>query len=93
MFNKFKNGELVIVSGVGKCNNTIYVSVVGRVICRDPYFLDYNVILENGEEDWFDERYLIKVCKDKYLLDYDALYGKQDRSGKNENNIPKNKRI
>lgn len=93
MFNKFKNGELVIITGIGKCDNTIYVNAVGRVICRDPYFLDYNVLLENGKEDWFDGKYLIKVYKDKYLLDYDVLYGKKDRSGKNENNIHKNKRI
>lgn len=93
MFNKFKDGEIVIINGIGKCNNTIYVNVVGRVICRDPYFLDYNVLLEDGTEDWFDGKYLIKVYKDKYLLDYEVLYEKKDRSGKNENNIHKNKRI
>lgn len=61
MFNKFKNGELVIITGIGKCDNIIYVNAVGRVICRDPYFLDYNVLLENGKEDWFDAKYLSKI--------------------------------
>jgi hypothetical protein len=61
MFNKFKNGELVIISGIGKCNHDVYVNIIGRVICRDPYFLDYNVLLENGQEDWFDAKYLSKI--------------------------------
>lgn len=61
MFNKFKNGELVIISGIGKCNKTVYVNIIGQVICRDPYFLDYNVLLENGKEDWFDAKYLKKI--------------------------------
>lgn len=60
MFNKFKNGEIVIVSGIGKCDGKIYINIIGRVICRDPFYLDYNVIFEDGTEDWFDKKYLKK---------------------------------
>lgn len=65
MFNKFKNNELVIVSGIGKCKGTIYINIYGKVICRDPHFLDYNVLLENGTEDWFDAKYLRKIEGDE----------------------------
>ena len=63
MFNRFKNGEMVIVCGVGKCQGKIYVNVKGRVICRDPYYLDYNVVFEDGTEDWFNKRYLKKMVR------------------------------
>lgn len=61
MFNKFKNGEVVIVEGIGKCKGTLYINIIGKVICRDPYYLDYNVLLEDGSEDWFDAKYLKKL--------------------------------
>ena len=60
MFNKFKNGETVIVYGIGKCNDTIYLNIIGKVVCRDPYYKDYNVEFEDGTEDWFDAKYLRK---------------------------------
>ena len=77
MFNKFKNNECVIVSGIGKCKGNIYINIYGKVICRDPYYHDYNVLLEDGTEDWFDARYLKKV----------------ERKDKHENNVYKNKRL
>ena len=77
MFNKFKNNEKVIVSGIGKCKSKLYIKKVGQVICRDPYYKDYNVKFEDNTEDWFDAKYLKKI----------------EGVEKNENNIHKNKRI
>lgn len=61
MFNKFKNGEIVIVNGVGKNQGKRYIYRIAKVISRDSYYLDYNVQFENGTEDWVDEKYLIKI--------------------------------
>ena len=58
MFSKYKIGEIVIVNGVGKCNHTIYKNKIGIVICRDPYFLDYNIKFIDVNADWIDEKYL-----------------------------------
>lgn len=55
MFNKFKNEQIVIVNGKGKCNGYIYINRIGIIICRDPYYLDYNIKFEDGTEDWLDE--------------------------------------
>lgn len=60
MFNRFKNGEIVFVNGVGKCEGKRYRNKVARIICRDPYYLDYNVRFRDGTEDWLDGKYLIK---------------------------------
>ena len=51
MFNKFKNNQCVIVNGFGKCNNKLYQDAIGTVICRDPYYLDYNIRFEDGTDD------------------------------------------
>ena len=61
MFNKFKIGEIVIVNGIGKCNDTEYKNKIGIVICRDPYYLDYNIRFIDGSEDWLDAKYLEKL--------------------------------
>lgn len=61
MFNKFKNNEFVIVTGIGKCNGQKYINCVGRVVCRDPFFLDYNIEFIDGTEDWLDGKYLSKL--------------------------------
>ncbi len=61
MFNKFKNNEIVIVNGIGKCDSTYYKSRIGKVICRDPYYLDYNILFDDGTEDWLDGKYLESV--------------------------------
>lgn len=61
MFNKFKNNEIVIVNGFGKCNNKKYANQYAVIICRDPYYLDYNVKFQDGTEDWLDEKFLRKV--------------------------------
>ena len=58
MFNKFKNGEIVIVNGKGKCNDKIYINKIAIIICRDPYFKDYNVKFGDESEDWLDEKYI-----------------------------------
>jgi hypothetical protein len=60
MFNKFKNNQKVIVNGFGKCNNFFYKNRIGKVICRDPYYLDYNIQFEDNSEDWLDGKYLKK---------------------------------
>lgn len=61
MFNRFKNNTIVLISGYGKCNNKKYKNKIGIVICRDPYFLDYNIrLLEDGTEDWIDGKFLEK---------------------------------
>ena len=43
MHNKFKIDELVIVNGIGKENGTIYKNRIAKVICRDPFYFDYNI--------------------------------------------------
>ena len=61
MFNKFKINEIVIVNGSGKMNDERYNNRIAIVICRDPFYLDYNIRFEDGSEDWIDEKYLKKV--------------------------------
>lgn len=63
MFNKFKNGQRVIVKGYGKKNGWFYSRRVGTVVCRDPYFLDYEVEFNNGTVDWFDEECITEIKK------------------------------
>ena len=45
MHNKFKIDEMVIVNGIGKENGTIYKNRIAKVICRDPFYFDYNIFL------------------------------------------------
>ena len=61
MFNKFKNEEIVVVCGYGKNNNQNYNNKIGKIICRDPFYKDYNIIFEDGTVDWFDEECLEKL--------------------------------
>jgi len=61
MFSKFKDGERVIVLGRGKMYNKLYYKCSGKVINRDPYFMDYCVKLDNGIVEWFDEECLYKM--------------------------------
>lgn len=60
MFSKFRTNTTVRVSGVGKCENAIYMSKIGIVLERDAYYKDYHVKFLDGSEDWFDEKYLRK---------------------------------
>lgn len=60
MNNKFKNGEKVFVCGPGEKNGKVYKNMSGRIIERDPYYLDYLVKLKNGTEDWFMQEHLRK---------------------------------
>ena len=60
MFNKYKNNERVIITGFGKNNKKYYFERKGIIICRDPFFLDYNVKFEDGTEDWLDENCISK---------------------------------
>lgn len=61
MRNKFKKGELVIVNGIGKKEDKVYMNKRGNIIERDVFFLDYNVKFSKKEDDWFNERALRKV--------------------------------
>lgn len=60
MRNKFKKGEPVIVNGIGKKDNKIYINKLGSIIERDAFFRDYNVKFSK-EDDWFNERALKKI--------------------------------
>lgn len=64
MFNKFKNGERVLVNGIGKNTEKYYYRKRGYVICRDPYYKDYNIRFPDGTEDWFDTESLRKSRKE-----------------------------
>lgn len=61
MHNKFKINELVIVNGIGKEYGTLYLNRIAQIICRDPFYFDYNIKFEDGTEDWLDERCLEKL--------------------------------
>lgn len=61
MFSKYKNNEIVKVNGIGKCNNTIYINKKGFIICRDPYYKDYNIQFDDGSEDWIEESFINKI--------------------------------
>ena len=65
MHNKFKVGDIVLIIGIGKCNNKKYYKRKGKIICRDPYYKDYNIKLEDGTEDWFDKKYLFEAKENK----------------------------
>ena len=60
MHNKFKIDELVIVNGIRKENGTIYKNRIAKVICRDPYYFDYNIKFDDGTEDWVNGKCLKK---------------------------------
>ena len=79
MNNRFKNGERVwIIKGIGKVSNKYYYRNKGKIICRDPYYMDYNVLLDDGSDDWFDGYCLRKIGR---------------RKSKNENKKHKNSRF
>lgn len=61
MNNLFKDRECVIVNGFGKNNNDLYRNELAFIICKDPYYKDYNVRFANGTEDWISEKYLNKT--------------------------------
>ena len=61
MFSRFTKKQQVLVNGTGKCNGTKYSNNVGTVICRDPYFLDYNIQFEDNSDDWLED--CLKIYK------------------------------
>lgn len=65
MYNKFKDGDSVIVNGIGKCNDARYKNKIGKIICRDPFFFDYNIQFEDGTEDWIDDIYIEKYEREE----------------------------
>lgn len=60
MFNKFKNGEKVIVYGPGENNGKFYENLPATIIERDPYYLDYHVIFKDGTNDWLLPKHIRK---------------------------------
>ena len=64
MFSKFKNGERVLVNGYGKVSGKYFDRKRGRIICKDPYYKDYNVKFSDGTEEWFNEKDLRKSRKE-----------------------------
>ena len=74
MMNKFKKGELVIISGKGKEFNEENTNVLGRIKEKDYYFNQYLVEVFFGKNDWFKEEDLTPVFekknrkKDKYKV-------------------------
>ncbi len=58
MFNKFKNGQAVIVYGYGENDGKFYNNKSAKVILRDPYFKDYLIKFKDNTEDWVLEKYL-----------------------------------
>jgi len=64
VFNKFKIGQFVYVRGIGKCNGKVYKHIIGKVIGKDSFFLDYEIQFKDGSTDWLDEECL--EAKRKY---------------------------
>lgn len=54
MFNKFKEGELVICCGIGKITEGL-IFMKATIIYKDYYYNDYLVQLEDGTEEYFNE--------------------------------------
>ncbi|MCI9245657.1 MAG: hypothetical protein HFJ30_00675 [Clostridia bacterium] len=54
MFSQFPIGKKVLVTGIGKNKGTKYLNNIGIVICRDPYYHDYNIQFEDTSEDWLN---------------------------------------
>lgn len=61
MFNQFKNGEMVLVTGIGQNNKKYYNDLLAKVIERDPYYKDYHLQFEDGSDDWLMPEYLQKL--------------------------------
>ena len=61
MHNKFKINEIVIVNGIGKEKGTHYKNRIAKVICRYPFYFDYNIKFNDGTEDWLDGECLKKL--------------------------------
>lgn len=60
MFNKFRNGQKVIVDGPGKKDGKLYKNIPAQIIERDPYYKDYHVQFINGTKDWISPKYIRK---------------------------------
>lgn len=65
MFSKFKNNEKVIVCGFGEECGKFYKNKLAIIIQQDPYYKDYLVRFENGNEDWILSKYIKKPYQDE----------------------------
>lgn len=61
MFNQFKNGDYVLITGEGLNDGKKYINVSAKVIERDPYYKDYLVKFKDGTEDWITPKYIQKL--------------------------------
>ncbi len=61
MFNQFKNGEMVLVTGIGQNDEKCYNGILAKVIESDPYYKDYHLQFEDGSDDWLMPEYLQKL--------------------------------
>ena len=52
MHNEFKDGQRVIVCGIGENTGKVYKNMSAIIIERDPYYKDYHVMFSNGKTDW-----------------------------------------
>lgn len=60
MFNRYKNGQKVIVYGPGENDGKLYKNVPAQIIERDPYYKDYHVLFLDGTDDWLLPKYIRK---------------------------------
>lgn len=65
MFNKFKNGEKVIIYGIGKNDGKFYENLPAKIIERDSYYHDYHVQFKDGTDDWILPKYVKKLYSRK----------------------------
>lgn len=65
MFNEFKQGERVIVCGIGKNNEKIYINKTAKILEKDDYYKDYHVKFVDGTDDWLESQYIRKLKRNR----------------------------
>ena len=61
MMNKFKQGEIVVINGIGKATGKRYSNVLGIIGKKDYDFVEYEVNILFDNSDWFREKDLKRV--------------------------------
>ena len=64
MRNKYKYGELVVISGKGKIYGKVK-NKLGIIIEKDDFYNDYYINLFLGKKDWFNEKELKSAFNEK----------------------------
>lgn len=66
MTNKFRIGEIVLVSGRGRAEEKL-IKGLAIIECKEYYYNQYLVtILSTNKQDWFDEKDIIRVMDRKF---------------------------